>query len=107
MLVPLMPNLTLAIVVLFLRFAISQMDVPTRQAYTISVVQPDERSAAAGVTGMARTIGAGLSPMLAGPLLASASLLSVPFYLAGGLKIIYDLLLYWSFKSSRHKGDTD
>ena len=98
-LVPLMPNLTLAVILLLMRFAISQMDVPTRQAYTMSVVQPAERSAAAGVTGMARTIGAGLSPVLVGPLLASASLLSAPFFLAGGLKIIYDLMLYRSFRS--------
>ena len=77
------------------------MDVPTRQAYTVSVVQPDERSAAAGVTGIARTIGAGLSPMMVGPLLARVAWLSVPFFLAGGLKIVYDLLLYRSFKSIR------
>ena len=50
-LVPLMPTLPLAIAVLLARFAISQMDVPTRQSYTIAVVEPDERSAAAGVTG--------------------------------------------------------
>ncbi len=98
-LVPLMPNATLAVVVLLLRFAISQMDVPTRQSYTMAVVHPDERSAAAGVTGIARTIGAGVSPVLAGPLLASTSLLNVPFFLAGGLKILYDLLLFRSFKA--------
>jgi MFS family permease len=97
--VPLMPNATLAVLILLLRFAISQMDVPTRQSYTMAVVHPDERSAAAGVTGIARTIGAGLSPALTGPLLASASLLSLPFFLAGGLKLLYDLLLFRSFKS--------
>jgi MFS family permease len=101
LLVPLMPTATLAVTVLLLRFAISQMDVPTRQSYTMAVVQPDERSAAAGVTGIARTIGAGLSPVLTGPMLASASLLSLPLFLAGGLKILYDLLLYRSFKSLR------
>jgi len=103
-LVPLMPNATLAIIVLLLRFAISQMDVPTRQSYTMAVVHPDERSAAAGVTGVARTIGAGLSPVLAGTLLASASLLSVPLLLAGTLKIVYDLMLYRSFKSIKSLG---
>jgi len=97
--VPLMPNATLAVLVLLLRFAISQMDVPTRQSYTMAVVHPDERSAAAGVTGIARTIGAGLSPALTGPLLASAFLLSLPFFLAGGLKLLYDVLLFRSFKS--------
>src|SRR5262249_58684609 len=66
-LVPFMPTLPLAVAVLLLRFAISQMDVPTRQAYTAAVVSPDERSAAAGVTGVARTTRAALSPALAGP----------------------------------------
>jgi MFS family permease len=101
MLVPLMPNLPLAIIVLLLRFSISQMDVPTRQSYTMAVVSPDERSAAAGVTGIARTTGAALSPVFTGPLLASPALLSVPFFLAGGLKIVYDLLLYRRFRAAR------
>jgi len=98
-LVPLMPNLSLAIIVLLMRFSISQMDVPTRQSYTMAVVDPDERSAAAGVTGIARTTGSSLSPVVAGPLLGNPSLLSVPFFLAGGLKILYDLLLYRSFRA--------
>jgi len=97
--VPLMPDLPLAIAVLLLRFSISQMDVPTRQSYTMAVVSPDERSAAAGVTGVARTIGAALSPAIAVPLQGIPALLSVPFFLAGGLKIAYDLLLYRSFKA--------
>ena len=98
-LVPLMPNLPLAIAVLLMRFSISQMDVPTRQSYTMAVVSPDERSAAAGITGIARTTGASLSPVIAGPLLGNAALLSIPFFLSGGLKIIYDLLLYRSFRA--------
>jgi len=97
MLVPLMPNLPLAIAILLLRFSISQMDVPTRQSYTMAVVSPDERSAAAGLTGIARTTGASLSPVFSGPLLASPALLNMPFFLCGFLKIIYDLLLYRSF----------
>ena len=99
-LVPLMPSLPLAVVMLLLRFSISQMDVPTRQSYTMAVVAPDERSAAAGVTGIARTTGAAISPMLAGPLLAIPGLAGLPFFLAGGLKILYDLLLYRSFKAA-------
>jgi MFS family permease len=99
-LVPLMPNLPLAVAMLLLRFSISQMDVPTRQAYTMAVVAPDERSAAAGVTGIARTTGAAISPVLAGPLLAVPALAGAPFLIAGGLKILYDLLLYRSFRSS-------
>ena len=100
MLVPLMPNLPLAITMLLLRFSISQMDVPTRQSYTMAVVDPDERSAASGVTTIARSIGAALSPMLSGALL-NASLISVPFFLSGGIKIIYDLTLYYSFRATK------
>ena len=100
-LVPLMPNLALAIAVLLLRFSLSQMDVPTRQSYVMAVVEPGERSAAAGVTGIARTTGAAISPVLSAPLVASASLAAVPFFLAGGLKIAYDLLLYRAFRSGR------
>jgi len=98
-LVPFMPNLPLAITVLLMRFSISQMDVPTRQSYTMAVVSPDERSAAAGITGVARTTGASIAPVVTGPLLANSALLSFPFVIAGGLKIIYDLLLYRSFKA--------
>ena len=100
-LVPLMPNLALAIAVLLLRFSLSQMDVPTRQSYVMAVVEPGERSAAAGVTGIARTTGAAISPVLSAPLVASASLAAVPFFLAGGLKIAYDLLLYRALRSGR------
>jgi MFS family permease len=98
-LVPFMPNLALAIAVLLMRFSISQMDVPTRQSYTMAVVDPDERSAAAGITGIARTTGSSLSPVIAGPLLANAALMNTPFILSGGLKIVYDLLLYRSFRA--------
>jgi len=98
MLVPLMPSLPLAILVLLLRFSISQMDVPTRQSYTMAVVDPDERSAASGVTAIARSVGAAISPSLTGVFMSIPTLLSAPFFLAGGLKIIYDLLLYRSFR---------
>lgn len=97
-LVPLMPSLPWAIAMLLLRFSISQMDVPTRQAYTMAVVTPDERSAAAGITGIARTVGAAFSPALAGLFLNCAGWIAMPFFLGGGLKILYDLLLYRSFK---------
>lgn len=98
LLVPLMPSAPLAIAALLARFSISQMDVPTRQAYTMALVDPSERSAAAGVTGIARTLGAALSPLFAGPLYASAALASIPFFLCGGLKIAYDLLVWRSFR---------
>jgi MFS family permease len=96
-LVPFMPTLPLAIAVLLMRFAISQMDVPTRQSYTVAVVSPDERSAAAGVTGVARTLGAALAPMFAGMFLGSAALAGGPFVVAGALKLAYDGLLYRLF----------
>ncbi|MGA2080080.1 MAG: MFS transporter [Holophaga sp.] len=99
-LVPLMPTLPLAIAMLLLRFSISQMDVPTRQSYTMAVVSPDERSAAAGVTGIARTTGASVAPVIAGPMLAVPALAGLPFIVSGGLKILYDLLLYRSFRKS-------
>ena len=101
MLVPLMPTLPLAIGVLLARFSISQMDVPTRQSYTMAVVAPDERSAASGVTAIARSVGAAISPSLTGIFLSVPLLLSAPFFLSGGLKIIYDLLLYRSFSRLR------
>jgi MFS family permease len=97
--VPLMPNLESAITVLLLRFTISQMDVPTRQSYTMAVVAADERTAASGITNVARSIGASFSPALCGLFLAHSALISAPFFLAGGLKIIYDLFLYRMFQN--------
>jgi MFS family permease len=97
LLIPVMPNLPLAVLTLFLRFSISQMDVPTRQSYTMAIVRPGERSAAAGITGVARTTGAALAPVFAGLLFAHPSLINLPFFIAGTLKIIYDLLLYRAF----------
>ena len=98
-LVPLMPTLPLAVGVLLLRFSISQMDVPTRQSYTMAVVASDERSAAAGVTAIARSVGAAVSPALTGLLFSIPLLFNAPFFLAGGLKIIYDLLLFREFRA--------
>jgi MFS family permease len=104
-LVPFMPTVGLASAVLLVRFSISQMDVPTRQSYTMAVVAPDERSAAAGVTGIARSLGVSASPLLAGPLYLSATLAWLPFVISGGLKIVYDLLLYRSFSALRESDD--
>jgi predicted MFS family arabinose efflux permease len=100
-LVPFMPTLPLAIGMLLLRFSLSQMDVPTRQSYVMAVVEPDERSAAAGVTGIARTVGASVSPSLGSVLVASAATAALPWVLSGGLKILYDLLVYRDFRSVR------
>jgi MFS family permease len=106
-LVPLMPNLTLAVVVLLIRFSISQMDVPTRQSYTMAVVRPEERSAAGGITGVARTVGAAMSPMFAGFLFSRPALIDVPFFIAGILKIGYDLALYRGFAAVRPPEEAD
>lgn len=96
-LIPLMPNVQLATLALLLRFSISQMDVPTRQSYTMAIVRPEERSAAAGITGVARTTGAALAPVFVGFLFAHRALVNLPFIIAGVLKIAYDLLLYRAF----------
>ena len=102
-LVPLMPNVHLAVLMLLLRFSISQMDVPTRQSYVMAVVDPDERSAAAGVTAVARSVGAAIAPSLSTMLLASSMFMAIPFFVGGGLKIIYDLLLYRNFSAVKSK----
>ncbi len=97
-LVPLMPTLPLAILVLLARFSISQMDVPTRQSYTVAVVDPEERSAANGITNIARTTAAAFSPGFTGALF-NLGWLSAPFFAAGGLKLVYDFLLYRNFQA--------
>jgi MFS family permease len=100
-LVPLMPTLPLAVAVLLLRFSISQMDVPARQSYIMAVVTPEERSAAGGIAGVARTLGAAMSPLFVGFLFARPRLIYLPFFIAGTLKIVYDVLLYRGFVSVR------
>jgi MFS family permease len=105
-LVPLMPNLSSAVLVLLVRFSISQMDVPTRQSYTMAVVSAEERSAAAGITGVARTTGAAISPLFVGLMFARPALINAPFFIAGTLKIIYDLLLYGEFVGLRPPEET-
>ena len=96
--VPVMPNVEWAVAVLLLRHLLSQMDVPTRQSYTMAVVEPDERAASAGVLSVARNAGAAIAPLFTGAILAAPSL-GLPFLLAGGIKIVYDL---WIFSVFRH-----
>ena len=98
MAVPLMPTFHLAVGFLLMRHLISQMDVPARQSYVMAVVPASERSAANGITATVRSLGSGLAPSLAGMMLTTAALASAPIYLAGGLKIIYDLALYRGFR---------
>ena len=98
LLVPLMPDVQWAVAVLLLRHLLSQMDVPTRQSYTMAVVDADERAAAAGVLSVARNAGAAIAPLFTGAILAAPAL-GLPFLLAGGIKIVYDL---WIFTVFRH-----
>jgi len=99
-LVALMPTAWLAVVMLLARQSLSQMDVPTRQSYTMAVVEPDERAAAASVTGVARSLSSSGSPVLAGAMLG-ASTFGWPLIVAGGLKIGYDLALLQQFSAVR------
>jgi MFS family permease len=96
MLVPFMPSAELAIAMLLARQLLSQMDVPTRQSYTMAVVLPEERTAAAGITSIARNVATASAPLLAGYAIQTA-LLGLPFIIGGGLKIIYDLSLWYTF----------
>ncbi|MBA4137157.1 MAG: MFS transporter [Opitutus sp.] len=100
-LVPLMPTFGWAATVLWLRHAISQMDVPTRQSYVSAVVPATERSAANGVTGTARQLGTAIAPLCAGLMTPAWLLAGGPFFVAGGLKVIYDLALWRSFRRVR------
>jgi predicted MFS family arabinose efflux permease len=99
-LVPFMSSLGLAIALLLVRSALSQMDVPTRTSYVMAVVTPGERAAAASVTTVPRSLAAATSPLMAGALL-SASVFGWPLVVAGGLKIVYDLVLLAMFRRVR------
>jgi len=98
LLIPFMPNVDGAVAVLLARHLLSQMDVPTRQSYTMAVVDADERAAAAGILSVARNTGAALAPLCTGAILAAPAL-GLPFLFAGGIKIVYDL---WIFAVFRH-----
>ncbi len=97
------PNLGLAIVLLLSRFALSQMDVPTRQAYVMAVVDPSERTAAAAYTNTARDLTRPIAPLIAGATLRGA--LGAPFLIAGTLKSLYDLGLYLLFHNVTVEGE--
>ena len=94
------PSLEWVLVLLLVRAALSQMDVPTRSSYVMAVVTPPERPAAASVTAVPRSLASAASPALAGALF-SAGLLAWPLVLCGGLKILYDLLLLAAFRQVR------
>jgi MFS family permease len=96
-LIPVMPTLPLAIALLLMRSALSQMDVPTRQAYLAALVDPHERTAAAAYTNSARYAARPVAPIAAGGLLQSAAV-AAPFLVAGGLKCLYDLAVLGYFR---------
>jgi MFS family permease len=99
-LVPFAPSLAPAIILLLVRSALSQMDVPTRTSYVMAVVTPGERAAAASVTAVPRSLAAAASPIMAGSLLAVSGF-GWPLVLGGGLKIAYDLILLAMFRKVR------
>jgi MFS family permease len=91
------PNLTIVLALLLVRSALSQMDVPTRTSYVMAVVTPAERTAAASVTAVPRSLASSISPAMAGALL-STSFAGLPLVICGVLKIVYDLALLFSFR---------
>jgi hypothetical protein len=95
--VPFMPSFEAAAGLLLARHLLSQMDVPTRQAYTVALVAPDERAAAAGLTVGVRALTQAVAPLVTG-LAVAATASPAPFLLAGGLKIVYDLALFFRFR---------
>lgn len=103
-LVPLMPTYDAAIAVILARFALSQMDVPTRQAFAMEAVAPEERVHAAAVTNAVRPAAAAIAPIFAGLAIQTAAM-GVPFFIAGGLKIVYDLAIFRAFKRLRRRTD--
>jgi MFS family permease len=101
------PTFPFAAALLLLRQLLSQMDVPTRQAYTMALVDPDERTAATSVTSLARSMGSAASPVFSGLLLQGPLLvLGLPFVLAGALKAAYDLTLWSIFRRVRRPEET-
>ena len=100
-LVGLAPTLPLAIGFYLARMALSQRDVPARQAYIVAVVDEDERTTAAGITNISRNIAQSLSPTATGYILQSFSYLAAPFIIGGLLKIIYDVSLYFNFRNTK------
>jgi MFS family permease len=91
------PNLIVVLGLLLVRAALSQMDVPTRTSYVMAVVTPPERTAAASITAVPRSLASSISPAMSGALL-SASFLALPLIISGALKIVYDLVLLYSFR---------
>jgi MFS family permease len=106
MLVAFAPALPIAIGFYLARMALSQMDVPTRQSYIVSVVNEEERTTAAGITNVSRNVAQAVSPSIAGAIIQSLSALSAPFIIGGALKIAYDVALYLNFRKIKPQEET-
>jgi predicted MFS family arabinose efflux permease len=96
--VPFAPNLTWALGLLLVRFAISQMDVPARQAYIVSIVPPAERAGAVAVSAAVRGAAQTVGPILAGIAIQTA-FFGLPFFIGGGVKVVYDVVLWAGFRN--------
>ncbi len=105
LLVPFSPTFQVAIALLLVRFATSQMDVPARQAYVVSIVPPAERAGAVAATGALRGVAQALGPLVAG-LAIQVAAFGLPFFLGGGLKIVYDLALFTRYRSRPAEHET-
>ena len=96
----LVPSAAASVACLLLRMAVSQMDVPARQAFVMAIVPPEERTAAASVTNVPRSLAAGLAPLLAGALLDRTTF-GWPLVIGGALKAAYDVILFFQFRAVR------
>ena len=105
LLVPFSPNFVSAVALLLARFALSQMDVPARQAYIVSIVPPGERAGAVAMTGAVRGVAMSFGPVLSGAAIG-LSAFGVPFFAGGGLKVVYDLGLYAGYRNRRAEHET-
>jgi MFS family permease len=105
LLVPFSPNLAWAVALLLGRFALSQMDVPARQAYIVSIVPPGERAGAVAMTGAVRGVAMSLGPVVSGAAIGVAAF-GVPFFAGGGLKVVYDLGLFAGYRNRRAEHET-
>lgn len=105
MTVPFMPNLATATLFFLLRELLVEMDVPTRQSYIVAVVREEERTIAAGITNLTRSVAWALGPLIAAPLIGTVAL-SAPFFIGPGLKVAYDILLFRAFRHIKPPEET-
>lgn len=103
--IPYMPTLMTSVGLYLSRGLLSQMDVPTRESYTMAIVKPEERSRVAGIINTPRSLTLAISPSVSGFIMQFLGL-SVPFLLAGGLKVVYDFALYFSFRNVKPPHET-